>query len=288
MNNSIIQDRLNEFNLSTVEEQNNALKEIIQEIILYGLSTINFFEKAIFQGGTALRILHGLPRFSEDMDFIVKDPKDEFHWQTYIEGIEAICEEYGIITNITDKSKAKTSIQRLFIKNDSIGKIIDLTFKHSTHANFLIKLEIDVNPPLGSNLETKYLDFPLLHAIEAQDLASNFAGKCHALLCRKYTKGRDWYDFLWYIAKNISPNLHFFQNAINQAGPWQDQKIKVTPQWFIEKLKQKIQSIEWKDATNDVQRFLNEKDRKQLSLWGNDLFLDRADKLDAIMTNQSI
>jgi predicted nucleotidyltransferase component of viral defense system len=280
MNNSIIQDRLNEFNPTTVEEQNNVLKEIVQEIILYGLSTINFFEKALFQGGTALRILYGLPRFSEDMDFIVKDPKDEFHWQIYIEGIESICEEYGIITKVTDKSKTKSSIQRLFIKNDSIGKMLDLGFKHSSYANILIKLEIDVNPPLGSNQETKYLDFPLLHAIQAQDLTSNFAGKCHALLCRKYTKGRDWYDFLWYVAKNISPNLHFLQNAINQTGPWESQKIEVTPQWFIRKLKEKIQSVKWDDAANDVERFLNEKDRKQLTLWCNQLFLDRADKLE--------
>ena len=288
MSHSIIQDRLNEFNPKSIEEQNNALKEIVQEIILYGLSTINFFEKALFQGGTALRILYGLPRFSEDMDFIVKNPNDKFNWQTYIDGIEAICEEYGIITNITDKSKESNSIQRLFIKNDSIGKMIDLTFKNNIHANLLIKLEIDINPPLGSNQETKYLDFPLLHAVQAQDLASNFAGKCHALLCRKHTKGRDWYDFLWYVAKKISPNLDYLQNAINQMGPWQGRKIKVTPQWFIENLKEKIQNIQWNDAANDVERFLNEKDRKQLALWSNDLFLDRADKLDAIIAKQSI
>lgn len=279
MSHLIIQEKLREANPTTLEEQTNILKEIVQEIILYGLSTINFFDKALFQGGTALRILYGLPRFSEDMDFIVKNPKDTFDWQVYMQGIENICEEYGIATNIIDKSKTNTSIQRLFIKNDSIGKVLDLSFHHQSNSNITIKLEIDVNPPLGSHSETKYLDFPLLHAVEAQDLSSNFSGKCHALLCRKYIKGRDWYDFLWYISKKIRPNLNILQNALEQMGPWQGQKIQVTPEWFIKALTEKIQKIDWEEAVKDVTRFLNQNDRKQLTLWGDTLFLDRVEKL---------
>lgn len=279
MDNSIIQQRLKEANPKTLEEQTHILKEIVQEVILYGLSTIHFFDKVLFQGGTALRILYGLPRFSEDMNFILKNPYETFDWQVYMNGIQDICEEYGIVTNIIDKSKAHTSIQRLFIKNDSIGKVLDLSFKHQANSSLLIKLEIDINPPLGSNSEVKYLDFPLLHTIEAQDLASNFSGKCHALLCRKYTKGRDWYDFLWYVAKKMTPNLHYLQNAINQTGPWEGQNINVTPEWFIDKLNKKIENTDWHDAANDVERFLNNKDRKQLSLWSKILFRDRANKL---------
>jgi len=280
MNNSIIQEKLREYKAETIEQEINATKEIVQEIILYGLSTSDFFENALFQGGTALRILHGLARFSEDMDFILKDPNFNFKWEQYIHVIEEICEEYGVITKITDRSKASSSIQRLFINNDSIGKIIDFSFKHSLNLNIMVKLEIDVNPPLGSTAETKYLDFPILHSVEAQDLASNFAGKSRALLCRKYTKGRDWYDFLWYVSKKTTPNLQLLQNAINQTGPWQGKDVKVTLEWFTHNLSNKINSIDWDDVKKDVARFLNAHDRKQLALWGKDLFLDRLQKME--------
>ncbi|MGE3319924.1 MAG: nucleotidyl transferase AbiEii/AbiGii toxin family protein [Candidatus Berkiella sp.] len=279
MDHSIIQQRLKEANPQSLEEQTHILKETVQEIILYGLSTIQFFDKALFQGGTALRILYGLPRFSEDLDFIVKNPDEDFQWQFYMSGIQEICEEYGIVTTITDKSKTNKAIQSLFIKNDSIGKMLDLSFKHNIASSLLIKLEIDITPPLGSGSEIKFLDFPLLHRIEAQDLSSNFALKCHALLCRKYIKGRDWYDFLWYISKKIKPNLALLQNAIHQTGPWQGKKIQVTSEWLTKALTDKIQAMNWKETSEDVRRFLNTNDRKQLQLWGNELFLDRVEKL---------
>lgn len=287
MNQSIIQEKLKEYNVSTIEQEKNAIKEIIQEVILYGLSTMAFFDNALFQGGTALRILYGLKRFSEDLDFILKKPDQNFNWKKYIDGIRTICEEYGIIADISDKSKNTVAIQKLFIKNDSIGKVIDLSFKNHSHSKITIKLEIDTNPPLGSTTEIKYLDFPLIHAVAAQDLASNFASKCHALLCRPYIKGRDWYDFLWYVSKNVTPNLILLQNALYQMGPWKNKKIDVTHRWFIEKLKQRIMTINWEDAKADVERFLNERDRQQLSLWQSDLFLDRAMKLEEYMTTQN-
>jgi predicted nucleotidyltransferase component of viral defense system len=283
MNNSIIQDKLKDYNTSSIEQETNAIKEIVQEIILYGLSTTGFFDQALFQGGTALRILYGLQRFSEDMDFILKKKDSDFAWHKYIESIMAICEEYGIIANVTDKSKANSSIQRLFIKDDSIGKLIDLSFKHQHGLSLTIKLEIDVNPPLGSSVETKYLDFPLVYAIQAQDLSSNFACKSHALLCRPYVKGRDWYDFIWYVSKKIIPNLSLFQNAIDQAGPWEKQKIKVTSDWYISQLKNKINEMDWVKAKADVERFLNDRDRQQLSLWSKELFMDRVHKLEKYM-----
>ena len=110
------------------------------------------------------------------------------------------------------------------LKDNSIGKIIDLTFKHYANKKLIIKLEIDTNPPLGSDLEIKFLDFPLDYSIVAQNLSSNFAGKIHALLCRNYTKGRDWYDFSWYISRKVTLNFKLLTNALRQQGPWQGQK----------------------------------------------------------------
>lgn len=94
-------------------------------------------------------------------------------------------------------------------------------------------------------------------------------------------KGRDWYDFLWYISKKIIPNLVLFENAIEQKGPWENQHLKITPQWYISQLKDKIEKIDWNQAKKDVERFLNEQDRQQLTLWSKELFLDRLKKLES-------
>jgi predicted nucleotidyltransferase component of viral defense system len=280
---ALIQDRLNSYSPKTLEEEQDAIKEIIQEVILYGLSIANFFNIALFQGGTALRILHGLPRFSEDLDFVLKEPDANFNWKIYIEAIKNICEEFGIIPSIIDKSSVDSNVKKLFLKDNSFGNILNLSFKHPKSQKVMIKLELDILPPAGSISETKYLDFPLNYAVQAQDLSSNFAGKSHALLCRKYLKGRDWYDFLWYVSKNIIPNLNLFQNAIYQVGPWENQQILVTPMWYITELKEKIKQIDWEKAKLDVARFLNQRDRQQLSLWNADFFIDRTEKLERLM-----
>lgn len=282
---SIIQDRFNTYQVNSLEQEENALKEIAQEIVLYGLSLAGLFEEALFQGGTALRILHQLPRFSEDMDFILNEPSSNFDWHKYIGSIEEICKEYGITPSVVDRSKANNNIKKLFIKDDSIGKLINLNFKHHAQKKITIKLEIDVNPPSGSTKEIKYLDFPLDFSVAAQDLPSGFAGKSHALLCRNYVKGRDWYDFLWYVAKGVMPNFNLLSNAINQIGPWQDKNISVTPNWYFEALSKKIKTINWEQAKADVQRFLNEREALQLKLWQEDFFLSKVEKLKSTVND---
>lgn len=282
--NNIITERLKSYSLEFKEDEVNAIKEILQEIILYGLSTLGFFEEALFQGGTALRILYGLPRFSEELDFILKKPDKNFNWQSYVDGIYSVCEEFGISTIVTDKSKATTVVQKMFVKSESIGNILDFTFKHAPFEKVTIKVEVDTAPPSGSIAETRYLDYPLLYPIIAQDLSSNFACKLHALLCRKYTKGRDWYDFLWYVARSVTPNLHLFRNAINQLGPWQNQNLIFDEYWYLQQLKDKITNTDWHVASNDVSRFLSTRDRQQLSLWSPELFLDRVNKMENYLT----
>lgn len=283
---SIIQNRLATYKINTQEQEENALKEIAQEILLYGLSLSGFFEDAMFQGGTSLRILYQLPRFSEDMDFILNKPNKDFKWSTYKEAISEVCEEYGIEPLIQDKSKTNTSIQRLFIKDDSLGKILKLNFKNLENRKILIKLEVDINPPEGSHKAIKYLDFPLDYAIVAQDLASSFASKSHALLCRTYTKGRDWYDFLWYISQRTPLNFDLLSNAINQTGPWKSKGIIIDVDWYIHELESKIQSIDWEQTKADVVRFLNERERHQLNLWCKDFFMNKLDILKKYLNPQ--
>jgi hypothetical protein len=171
----------------------------------------------------------------------------------------------------------------MFLKDDSIGKIIDLSFVHHPGRKLAIKFEIDTNPPKGSKLDLRFLEFPLDHSLVSQDLGSSFAGKCHALLCRNYTKGRDWYDFGWYIAKKISPNFVFLKHALYQQGPWANQHIDLTQTWFIEVMKQKIESIDWKKAASDAEQFLNTPDKQTLQLWGLDFFMNKLNNLQNII-----
>jgi len=280
MINPIIDKQLKTYTLRNRDDEENALKEILQEVALFALSTTDFFSKALFQGGTALRILHQLPQFSEDLDFILKKPTKNFQWEKYIEQIKKAFSLYGIIPEIQDRTQAKTAVKKMFLKDKSIGKILNLNFHHHAHEKLLIKFEIDTNPPNSSNAEQKYLEFPTDYAIAAQDLPSNFAGKCHALLCREYLKGRDWFDFLWYTAQKTTINFTFLKNAFDQNGPWEKQSAVFNKTWLINELKNKIVTIDWKKAAYEVESFVNIEQIQSLKLWSDDLFLDRVLKLE--------
>jgi predicted nucleotidyltransferase component of viral defense system len=283
MADNIIDARLKIYAPKTVEDEEHALKEILQEIAIYGLANTDFFNKAIFHGGTALRILYGLPRFSEDLDFLLKKPDPHFKWEVYQDEVIATCKQFGVKPEVTDKSRVEKTVKKMFLKDDSIGKILDLTFVHHARKKLSIKFEIDTNPPQGSQTELKFLEFPLDYSLLAQDLSSNFAGKCHALLCREYIKGRDWYDFSWYVSKRITPNFIFLKHALYQQGPWANQKISLTPDWFVNAMQQKIKNINWHAAVRDVEPFLNSQDKRTLQLWGIDFFIEKLRKLAEII-----
>lgn len=282
----IINERLKSYKTKTVEDEENALKEILQEIAIYALSGAQFFDKAIFHGGTALRILYKLPRFSEDLDFMLSEPNADFNWKPFLKALTNTFETFGIQPEVTDKSRVDNTIKKLFLKDDSIGKLLNLSFKHHPGKKLAIKFEIDTNPPAGSTSEIKFLDFPLDFSVTAHTLSSSFAGKCHALLCRSYVKGRDWYDFGWYISKNITPNLMFLEAAIEQQGPWKNEAIHITPEWLVQAMSEKIKSIDWNYAAKDVEKFLGPQDRKTLPLWSEPFFLSKLEKLNMLLAEE--
>src|SRR5580704_4723863 len=197
----IVQQRLLGYDCKTVLDQENALKEIAQEIALMALSRAGFYKIAAFQGGTCLRILYGLERFSEDLDFVLEKPDKNFNWETYIKNMREEFNAYGYSLDIINRTKLDKVIKTAFLKADSSGGMLIIKDSRSHRPKLQIKLEIDTNPPDGSRYELKYLDFPLAYSVQSQDLPSLFASKNHALLCRDYIKGRDWYDFSWYVAK---------------------------------------------------------------------------------------
>jgi predicted nucleotidyltransferase component of viral defense system len=271
---STIQQRLKDYNPVSKQEELSALKEIYQEIALAGLARSDFFKKAAFQGGTALRIVHQLRRFSEDLDFVLIHSNALFEWEPYLKAIALEFQSFGIDLEVKDRTKAEGVIKKAFLKEDSFARILELTYDRlpSDEQKITIKLEVDTNPPEGSEFETVFLTYPYPFSILIQNLPSLFASKCHALLCRKYEKGRDWFDFLWYMSKKTPINSTLLAKALYQAGPYQKQEISLTKKWLLEEFEKKINSLDWKAARRDVENFLKEEDRKFINQWGAELF----------------
>ncbi|MCK5784371.1 MAG: nucleotidyl transferase AbiEii/AbiGii toxin family protein, partial [Desulfobacterales bacterium] len=277
----VIQERLKSYAPETEEDEENALKEITQEVVLYGLEQSGFFEHAVFHGGTCLRVIHGLDRFSEDLDFALKRVDSSFDPGRYLAAVAKILGIYGYQLEVTGEDQVDGYVKTRFLKDDSIKKILVFEHQQDLRKKIRIKVEIDVNPPAGHNFAANYLDFPTDFMIMTQDIPSLFAGKCHALLCRSYVKGRDWYDFLWYISRKASLNGFMFSEALNQSGPWQGLHENVTKDWIYEKFRARIKSIDWNDAKKDVSRFLKAERKDVLNLWGENFFLKKTEKLIA-------
>jgi len=172
-------------------------------------------------------------------------------------------------------------IKKAVIKDNSVINQLNLSF-YKGHAGqkINIKLEMDVEPPADSAYDYTYLDFPTDYEVCHQDLSSNFALKIHALLCRGFLKGRDWYDFNWYIKQGVSPNLPHLKNALVQYGPWQGQSdLNVDLPWLKDVLQEKIDSIDWKEAVGDVERFLKPVEVDSLRLWSGRFFTHKLQQL---------
>lgn len=277
---ALLKKRLETYATATPVEEEQALKEIVQEVALSCLWRAGFFDLAAFHGDTSLRILHGLSRFSEDLDFLLLQPNRSFDWSRYLQQLTTGLADFGLQSQVLDKSRMDQAVRKALLKDDSLAAQLNLKFyRGRAHPSLKVKLEIDVNPPSGSGFTRSFLHFPIDFSVAHQDLASNFALKLHALLCRAYIKGRDWYDFNWYVKQSVAPNFPHLQAALHQTGPWQGQEIKVNRSWVMEALSEKIESIDWRQTAQDVERFLSAAERESLSLWGKDFFLARMKQL---------
>jgi len=275
----IIQDRLESYQCKTAFEEEQALREITQEVSLAALSRTDFFKFAAFQGGTCLRIFYGTNRFSEDFDFLLKERNKDFNLKPYLKSLSDELSAYGYELEVSDRSKADAAVKKAFIKDSSIGKVLQLNYLKADRSirKIRIKLEVDSNPPEGSNYEIKYLDFPFVSSVTVQDLPSLFAGKIHALLCREYAKGRDWYDFIWYTSRGTGINYKFLASALKQQGPWQGQDLKINKDWILKALRERICSLDWSQAKEEIKRFVRPNELASIDLWSKELFLDRLD-----------
>jgi predicted nucleotidyltransferase component of viral defense system len=265
-------------------EMHAALREIMQEITLAALSRSDFFEKAAFYGGTALRIFHGLDRFSEDLDFSLLDDNPQFELEPYFRNIIEEFHAFGIKVNVEEKIKVrKSNIESAFLKTDTIWKeivLVDILAQMDVKVNrpIKIKLEVDKFPPLKFKTEERLLLKPFSFYVKCFDGPSLFAGKLHALLFRKWknrVKGRDWYDLEFYVRNGIPLDMnHFLQRMLdteNGAGTSID-KIEIK-----QLLHEKIEMVSIEQIREDVVRFIA--DSRSIDLWSKTYFKDLVNQI---------
>ena len=243
---------LQRYTLETSNDIYNALREILQEIALAGLYRGGFFKKAAFYGGTCLRIFYKLDRFSEDLDFSLLAPNEKFSLDPYFEAIEKEFEALGISVQITQKKQtSKSAIESAFLKSSTEIHILSLDTKAKLKGGTVkqqikIKFEVDTNPPLGFKTEERLLLQPFSFYVKCYTAEDLYAGKMHALLFRKWkerVKGRDWYDFEWYVKNGIELNLEHLHIRAVESGDI-PKEIKLTRELLAEMLERKIETLD--------------------------------------------
>jgi predicted nucleotidyltransferase component of viral defense system len=258
-----------------------ALREVLQEIALLGLWRSRFFERAAFYGGTALRILYGLDRFSEDLDFSLLRPSAEFDLSRYCNALEKEIRAFGFEATVTGKTKsAQSTIQSAFLKADTLKRLLVVNATEILTATIppgqvlKIKIEVDTDPPSGFDTETRFLLQPIPFSARALSLPDMFAGKMHAVLCRGWkgrVKGRDWYDLVWYVANHPQLHLKHLEQRMIQTG-----HLKKTESLTPEKLSTIAETVVGKldvdQARREVEPFV--KDPEVLTIWSGEFFRD--------------
>ena len=285
MNNVILQ-MLDQYEIRNTNDEVNALKEIIQELILSGLSRGDFFGEAAFYGGTALRIFYQLDRFSEDLDFALLSPNTDFDLTKYFGYIEKELKAYGLNLEISTKKKSISStITSTYVKGNTLEHILKFFPNSDDHVydhllkNIKIKFEVDVAPPSGATYEVQYKLLPSPHSVNLYDKESLFAGKIHAILCRNWsfrTKGRDLYDYVFFLANQISVNLELLKNKLI-ASHFIDTNCELNINVVKDLLVRKFGEINYADAKNDVLPFI--RDVESLDLWNKEFFVSITSKL---------
>jgi len=280
----MIKEWIEEYNPQNEEEILSALREIMQEITLAALSRTDFFEKAAFYGGTALRIFYGLDRYSEDLDFSLLKPDSNFSIEPYFKVVLDEFKSLGLTVSIREKKKTKqTAIDSAFLKAETIWQEIvleDIIKETGVRSNkaVKIKIEVDRQPPLNSQTEEKLLLRPFSFYVRCFTKPSLFAGKMHALLFRKWknrVKGRDWYDLEWYIKKGIPLDVHHFLARAKDTKDWEDDSI--SNEQIIELVDTKIKSVSFKSIKEDVVRFIE--NDEVLNIWSPKYFKDLINKM---------
>jgi len=278
--NPALRDMLAPYQPQTPSDYQNATREVVQEIALLGLWRSGFFERAAFYGGTALRIFHGLQRYSEDLDFTLLDKHQSLRLEAHLPRIAEELEAWGFSFESESRSDGEQSgIESAFLKGGTqfnllhIGAPPELAARLPGNQKLRIKLELDLQPPPYATTEVRTQLLPTPYQVRLYDLPSLFAGKLHAVLCRGWknrVKGRDFYDFVWYVARRIQPNLHHLAARMRQSGHFDGEML--SPDQLAELLHTRFTEVDFKQAAEEVRPFVRDVD--ELDLWSKMFFDD--------------
>ena len=285
--NTNIEQMLSHYRTDTTEDQKNAIKEITQEIVLCGLSRAGFFQKAAFYGGTALRIFYGLDRFSEDLDFSLKVKDPAFSLVDYFHSVEKEVQAYGLRMSVTEKEKSTDSnMKSAFVKGNTKELVLQffadalLAGKVAANETVKIKFEVDTNPPAFASFETKFRLLPSPYEVCLYDMPSLFAGKIHAVICRAWksrVKGRDLYDYIFYLSRNAKVNLPHLRARLVDSG-FLDEVESFDLETLKAILNKRFDEIDYTSAKEDVRSFI--RDKASLDLWSANFFKQMTEQLE--------
>lgn len=285
--NEAVSRMLSKYRMETTEDHVRALREILQEIALLGLWRAKFFEEAAFYGGTALRVLYGLDRFSEDLDFSLLHPDPEFDLGRYSKALQLEVGAFGFDVEVVQKEKGSgTPIQSAFLKADTLTQLLEVRAGEAILGGIpkgkliKIKLEVDTEPPPGFETDARFLLNPIPFTVRAYSLPDLFAGKMHALLCRRWktrVKGRDWYDFVWFVANHPQLHLAHLRERMVQSGHWPEGE-PLTEGAFRKSLREIIDTVDLSAAKKEVAPFVAHPEA--LAVWSPKFFQALADKVE--------
>ena len=272
MNDSIFEQMISRYPQNTANDRRNATYEVMQQVVLAGLYRGGFFENAAFYGGTCLRIFHGLERYSEDMDFSLLQKDDSFSLERYFPAIIDECRLLGREVEISRKDKRSFGkVESAFLKDNT--DVYNITFQ--TEKSIRIKIEVDTQPPLRFDTEQKLLLQPFSFMVRCFTLPCLFAGKMHALLFRQWqnrVKGRDWYDFEWYVRQGIPLNFTHLQTRVKEFNG-----MDIDRQQFLSMLRERLANTDIRQVKADVLPFA--RNPHELDIWSNDYFIQLAEKI---------
>jgi predicted nucleotidyltransferase component of viral defense system len=279
--NSALKLMLEKYKCRSIADWENALREIIQEISLLALWRSKFFEHAAFYGGTALRILYGLDRYSEDLDFSLLKKDSRFKIDKYFKAIELELRSFGFEVSVSSKVKnTESNIESAFIKANTLTNMLnvevpqDLRKKLAGGKILKVKLEIDKDPPMDFQTEAKYILQPIPFTVNTFKPQFLFAGKLHAVLCRNWksrVKSRDWYDMVWYVAQGIPVNLKHLRQRMLQTGRLDKGEI-FREENLKRMLMDKLKELKIEELKKNILVFL--KHPESVSVWSKDFFIE--------------
>lgn len=276
---SAIMQMISQYSCKTSSDYENALKEIIQEIALLGLWRAKFFEHAAFYGGSALRILYQLDRYSEDLDFSLLQPDDSFSLDPYLKAVESELSGFGFQVTVETRAKrVQSPIESAFIKAQTQLHLLKIQVPAEVVARvhrqslMTVKVEVDTDPPAGFFTEAKILLQPIPFSVVTYQKPDLFAGKIHAILQRAWkarVKGRDFYDFVWYIAGNVPCRLSHLEQRLRQTGGWTEPRPMQRTD-LVEALERRFAALDVQAAKQDIQPFV--RDPESYALWSPEFF----------------